>query len=85
MLIVLWFALPSTPSLSTFGYPADIEAIRQPQRLLYYLQDYNRALVRTTEAVHGLLFVIVWWFLSAVHSLLKSLPLAAARQRTPSD
>ena len=47
MLLVLWLALPETVVLSTFGYPADLGAVSQPQRLLSLLQDYNRALVRT--------------------------------------
>jgi len=80
MLMLLWFALPSTPSLSTFGYPAEVAAVSQPQRLLNYLQEYNRALVRTTEVVYGLLFLFVWWFLQALYALSKALTSATHRE-----
>lgn len=80
ILILLWLALPSTPSLSTFGYPADPEVIGQPKRLLGLLQDYNRALVRTTEVVNWVIFVMVWWFISSVYSLAKALS-SPVRQR----
>jgi hypothetical protein len=73
ILIFLWLALPSTPSLSTFGYPADVDRVTQPARLLSLLQDYNRALVRTTEIVHWVIFIIVWWFIASVHSFAKVL------------
>jgi hypothetical protein len=80
ILILLWFALPSTPSLSTFGYPADLERVTQPNRLLGLLQDYNRALVRTTEIVHWVIFVMVWWFISSLYSFAKVLTMRI-RQR----
>ncbi len=83
VLILLWFALPSTPSLSTFGYPANVQAVSQPPLLLRFLQDQNRALVRTTQVVYWLLFVMVWWFISAVYSFSRSLTFSA-RQRGPS-
>lgn len=69
LLLFLLLALPGTAFLSTFEYPADLGAVSQPQRLLFLLQDYNRALVRTTEALYWVLFIIVWWFLTAVYSL----------------
>jgi hypothetical protein len=72
LLIVLWFSLPSTPSLSTFGYPADLDALR-PERLLRLLQDYNRALVRTTEVVYWLVFIFAWWLLSSLYSIARAL------------
>jgi hypothetical protein len=77
ILLLLWFALPQTPILSTFGYPADLASISQPQNLLKYLQDYNIALVRTTEVVHWLLFIFVWWFLAAIYSFSKNMGLSA--------
>ena len=76
ILILLWFLLPSTPVLSTFGYPQDVEIVRQPTRLLSLLRDYNRALVRTTEVVYWFLFVMVWWFISSVLFFAKALTLA---------
>jgi hypothetical protein len=76
ILILLWFLLPRTPVLSTFGYPQDVEIVRQPTRLLSLLRDYNRALVRTTEVVYWFLFVMVWWFISSVYFFAKALTLA---------
>ena len=62
---LLWFLLPSTPVLSTFGYPTTEGDIQSFSRLLKYLQDYNKALVRTTQVVHWFIFVFVWWFLTS--------------------
>src|SRR5215510_14157617 len=44
--LILWFMLPMTPVLSTFGYPQAETDIQSTKLLLGYLQDYNRALVR---------------------------------------
>ena len=63
--MVLWFLLPSTPALSTFGYPTGEGSIQSASQLLRYLQDYNKALVRTTQVVHWFIFVFVWWFLTS--------------------
>jgi len=63
--LLLWFLLPSTPVLSTFGYPKTEGDIQSASRLLKYLQDYNKALVRTTQVVHWFIFVFVWWFLTS--------------------
>src|SRR5438552_3612064 len=70
-LVLLWFLLPATPVLSTFGFPKTVEDIHSAERLLDYLQRYNRALVRTTEVLHWFIFVFVWWFLAALYSLTK--------------
>jgi hypothetical protein len=72
-LLLLWFLLPQTPVLSTFGFPQSVEDIQSPKRLLQYLQDYNRALVRTTSVLHWLIFVFVWWLLTAIYSLSRAL------------
>lgn len=72
-LLLLWFLLPPTPGLSTFGFPQSVEDIKSAKHLLQYLQDYNRALVRTTEVLHWFIFVFVWWFLTAIYSLSKAL------------
>ena len=71
IMVVLWLSLPSTPSLSTFGYPDSIENINSQEKLLNLLQDYNRALVRTTEVVHWLIFIGMFWILMSVWQLLK--------------
>src|SRR5262245_43204635 len=44
--LVLWFSLPSTPALSTFGYPKNLQQISEPAQVLALLQEYNRAIVR---------------------------------------
>lgn len=64
MLIVLWFMLPSTPSLSSFGYPDSISDIDNSKKLLALLQTYNKALVRTTEILHWFIFLFVFWFIN---------------------
>jgi hypothetical protein len=86
LLVILWFALPSTPSLSTFGYPKGLDDVSDPRRLLKYLQDYNRALVRTTEVVQWLLFLFVGSVGSTLYDLLRTLtkPPAANPAGSPS-
>jgi hypothetical protein len=80
-LLVLWFLLPSTPVLSTFGYPQSVDDIQSSKRLLQYLQDYNKALVRLTMIVHWFIFVFIWWFLSTIYSLSKALTKLADDQK----
>lgn len=53
--VVLWFLLPQIPVLSTFGYPKSTTDIQNTELLLGYLQDYNKAIVRTTQVVHTFL------------------------------
>jgi heme/copper-type cytochrome/quinol oxidase subunit 2 len=86
LLVILWFALPSTPSLSTFGYPKGLDDVSDPRRLLKYLQDYNRAVVRTTEVVQWLLFLFIFWIGSALYDFLRTLtkPPAANPAGSPS-
>ncbi|HMO33106.1 MAG TPA: hypothetical protein PKE63_01190 [Lacibacter sp.] len=66
LLILLWLSLPSTPALKTFGFPADVTAVQDEKKLLWHLQEYNKAIVRTTEVVQWLLFLFVWWFLTTL-------------------
>lgn len=70
--IVLWFMLPSTPSLSTFGFPETINEIQSNEQLLDYLQEYNKAIVRTTEVIHWFIFIFVWGFLTSLYSVIKT-------------
>lgn len=58
--LVLWLMLPSTPSLSTFGYPETIDQIQSNEQILDYLQRYNKAIVRTTEVVYWFIFIFCW-------------------------
>jgi hypothetical protein len=85
LLVILWFALPITPVLSTFGYPKGLDDVSDPRRLLKYLQDYNRAVVRTTEVVHWLLF-FAFVFGSVLYDFLRTLtkPPAANPAGSPS-
>jgi len=66
LLIILWLALPSTPALKSFGYPKDVSAIKMDKDMLRLLQDYNKAIVRTTEVLQWFLFLFTWWFLSTL-------------------
>ena len=73
IVVLLWLCLPSTPSLSTFGYPQQVSDIDSSGRLLEYLQRYNESLVRTIEVIHWFLFLFVFWFLAAFYPALKLL------------
>ena len=64
--VVLAFSLPSTPVLASFGYPRTLERIGEPWRLLQLLQEYNRALVRTTEVVYWFIFIFVFQLLASM-------------------
>lgn len=77
--ILLWFLLPSTPVLSSFGFPDSVQDVQPPERLLKLLQDYNRALVRTTDVVFWFLFVFVWWCLSSIYVFSKAIVEAGDR------
>lgn len=72
-LTIMWLMLPSTPSLSTFGYPEDISDINTQEKVLKLLQRYNRAIVRTTDVVRWGTFVMIFWFLGSAYQLLKVL------------
>jgi Na+-driven multidrug efflux pump len=72
LVLVLFLLLPSTPSLSTFGYPDGTAEINNQQKLLHLLQEYNKAIVRTTEVVFWFLFLFIWWFLTALYAVAKS-------------
>ena len=68
--LVLWFALPSTSVLSSFGYPEEVRSLTEATS---YLQQYNRALVRTIQIVYWFLFVFVWWFLAVLYEFSKAI------------
>lgn len=71
--LILWFLLPSTAVLSTFGYPEDLQAINSQERILDYLQRYNKAIVRTAEVMQWFLFLFVWWFLTSLFLVVKAI------------
>ncbi|HBX65843.1 MAG: hypothetical protein CL670_10415 [Balneola sp.] len=72
LLVVLWFMLPSTPSLGTFGFPETVNEIQSNEQLLNYLQTYNEAIVRTTQVVRWFIFIFVWAFLTTLYSVIKT-------------
>lgn len=69
--LVMLFLLPITPGLSSFGFPYDLEDINSQQKILNLLQEYNKAIVRTTEVVYCLLFIMVFWIATSVYQLLQ--------------
>jgi len=73
LILVLWFLLPLTASLSTFGYPLNVSNINDDTAILNYLQKHNFAIVRTAEVVKWFLFLFMWWFLTSIYSLVTSL------------
>jgi hypothetical protein len=83
VVITLWFFLPTTPTLATFGYPQEVNNIQNPELLLGYLQRYNKAIVRTTEVVQ----IFLMWFalmLVVAHSTL-SKAISSARVPNASE
>lgn len=72
LLVILWLSLPSTPSLKTFYYPDDISAIKGDAKVLNLFQEYNKAIVRTTEVVKWFLFLFIWWFLTTLFGVAKA-------------
>ena len=71
--LLLWWQLPITPVLDTFGYPQSEIDVQQAKSVLRYLQDYNRALVRTTQVLSLFIFAFVWWFIAMLVDLSKLL------------
>lgn len=70
VLVVLLFALPDTAVLpEIFGNPTSLE----PHLLLQHLQENNRALVRTTEVLHWLIFFLLWWLVASLFYFSKAL------------
>ena len=68
VLVILGFALPSTPSLGTFS---GLDDLRDTQLLTEYLHDYSHALARTTKVVGGIVLVLVWFLGSALYYFLR--------------
>ncbi len=66
LIVILWLSLPSTPSLKSFGYPKDVSAINTDEEILRLFQEYNKAIVRTTEVLQWFLFLFTWWFLTTL-------------------
>jgi hypothetical protein len=69
--LFLWWQLPITAVLNSFGYPQAQADIQSAKSLLPYLQESNRALVRTTQVLSYFIFLFVWWFLATLFDLSK--------------
>lgn len=65
--LVLWLCIPLTPTLETFGYPETVNDIKTETQILKLLQDYNKAIVRTTEVLKWFLFGFIWFFMTNIY------------------
>jgi len=81
--LVLWFSLPSTPVLSSFGYPKTLQQISEPAQILTLLQEYNRAIVRTTEVLSWFIFLFVFFLVGSTISIIRTMTLTDALVHTP--
>lgn len=61
---ILWFSLPSTAVLKSFGYPNGIEDIATDEKILDILQEYNSAIARTTDVLYNFIFFTAVWLIS---------------------
>lgn len=71
-LTVVWFTIPNTSVLRTSPYPKSVEDIQSAEALLEVLRSHNRALVRTTAALHWFVLVFVAWFLLNTYRFCKA-------------
>lgn len=71
MLGMLWFMLPFTTSLSTFGYPETTADIDSQEKILKLFQRYNKAISRTIDVLYWLLFMFTFWFVASMCQLFK--------------
>ena len=78
-IFIALLALPSTPSLSTFGYPETLEDIASQKKMLRLFQEYNKAIVRTTEVVHWLLFLSAIWLTGTLYKLIRVMRISRER------
>lgn len=68
MCFILWFSLPYTAALGSFGYPYGLEDIATNERILKLLQRYNKAIVRTTEVLFWFIFFTSIWLNSLFYA-----------------
>ena len=71
VMVILWFSLPNTSYLVSFGYPSEVSDIESKEKLLKYLQDYNQAIVKTTKVLHYMIFITTFWLISILFSVIK--------------
>lgn len=84
-LIYLWLLLPSTPALSTFGYPKTTDQVDNPQKILFYFKWYNREIVRIAEIMHWVIFVGVFFIGAAIDSALREFTTATSNASNPEN
>lgn len=65
--VVLWLCVPATPILETFGFPETVSDIKTDAQILRLFQDYNKAIVRTTEILKWFLFGFIWFFITNIY------------------
>ncbi|MGH7261934.1 MAG: hypothetical protein ACREI9_14885 [Nitrospiraceae bacterium] len=80
--LAMVFFLPSTPALSSFGFPKSVEHIQSQKDLLSYLQGYNLALVRTTEVLFWFLLFFTFSFFGALYQIANLLNSMKDRPKT---
>ena len=73
VMMILWFSLPNTSYLVSFGYPNDVFDIESKEKLLKYLQDYNDAIVKTTKVLHYMILITTFWLISILFLVIKYL------------
>jgi hypothetical protein len=73
VLIVLWFGLTLAPISTITGAPIDVPYLQSMDDVQRYLQEHNRAIVRTISVLGWFLFFFVWWFLTGLFDFFKAM------------
>jgi hypothetical protein len=68
LFVVLVFLLPTTATLSTFGYPETTADINSQEKVLKLLQRYNTSITRTIDVIFWMLFTLAFWFMTAIYT-----------------
>ena len=70
--IYLWFCLPKTPSLSTFGRPEVVSDIASPDQLFKQFVEYNVAICQTSNVLLCFFILFAVWLQGSVIKLLNA-------------
>ena len=65
----LYFSLPSTFWLESYGYPGEFKSLEEVHK---YLQEHNRFLARVRDVIYWFLFFFAIGFLQMLHSFAKA-------------
>lgn len=68
--IYLWFCLPQTSSLSTFGRPDFVSDLASPEQMLEHLVEYNIAICQISNVVLCFFILFAAWLHNGVIKLL---------------